>query len=333
MLLSTFSWKNLYAGNNPWVRKDLDFAPPSQNSLEKSHNDLIDYARTHSISVYESAKELAFKEIYSHFGAFVERSFVRFFLLWSFDYFPIRHITAVIYPPISNSSFVLSIIVIFIMFHIIFLFFSIHGFLTMESNKKRILFLLLILAGIAPYVIAYSHTRYNLPQIALLIPIASIGILNMKQLKNKLKIFIMSLLLLIIIFNTYITYNKYNKKYILTSSYYKKPISAFNKFFNTSIQYIDLFKIKTNLPVVIKILNTEDFSFSKTKKIKRIKINERIREFKIYSERPKSRLQLKIYSDSQKRGITIEPISKEYWNKFKKIKGNDSYIKWIGGSY
>lgn len=335
VLFSTFSYRNLYIGNNQWVREGMQFNPQEESTQPR--DTMREYARKHSIIKEQAAKELALEEITSHFGKFLKRSFNKSLLLWTFDFFPIRHLVNVVYPPMSDF-FVLFISIIFAMSYIFLFIFALKAFFIQELQlKKKALFLVLVIAGMLPYIVAFGHTRFNLPQVALLVPMAGYGMAKYKQ-KNILStlISIVAVICLCAIF--FHTYNNYIHKLLRPSSYYRGSINVMDNVFRTETNFKDVIKVKRNNPkyvdvLTLKILNEKNYSFlyKKDKKKKRIRLDRNIKTIYIYSSNPTEPLLLSFYSKKQNKSVELTPVSKDYWNKFQLISIDNIELSWIGG--
>ncbi|MFW6131748.1 MAG: ArnT family glycosyltransferase, partial [Candidatus Aminicenantaceae bacterium] len=268
VLFASQSTRGLYLGNNKWVRDGFSY------EYVKPHpqigSSLREYAKEHNIPIEKAARELAMKEITSHFGKFMKRSFDRFSLLWTFNFFPIRHITHVVYPPVS-SGLLLFILAVFIVSHLLLVVFTVIGFVVKKIQlKNKILIFMLLLAGIAPYLLSISHSRYNLPQLAFLVPLAGCGIANYRPRKIWHNLIIFFTIFCISGIYVY-SYNNFIFKILRPSSYYMEVINPVDKIFKTESKYGDVFQIKqidtsSNDILIIRILNKKGYSFYREKK-------------------------------------------------------------------
>ena len=334
--VSNFSYRNLYLGNNPWVREGMTYEQREPNP--KKRGALAHYARERSISSEEAAKELALKEISTHFGKFILRSIKRGLLLWTFDFFPLRHAAHVVYPPMPGVL-IIFILLIFILWHTVLILFSVFGFLIKSPKSGMKAFVLvLIAAGILPYILTFANTRFNLPQIALLIPVAAFGMTGLRTVK-KSWIYptagIATVLCLIGVF--YYTYSNSIYKIIRPSSHYSNPIRCLDNVFHAQSRFADMLILRKKdsadkKGVILSILNSEGYSFLRDEEKKRIHVKlQGSRRIIIYSSNPKKPLQLLLWSETKVRSVTIEPISKDYWGDYKRIPLDDVELTWRGG--
>ncbi len=105
--ISTFTYRNLYFGHNPW--KDLEKQDDDDQLGGRAQRTLKEYASTRSISAERAARELALKEIAARPAASVRIGIKEFLFLWTFDFFPLRHIVNAVYPPTSDAVVLLSL--------------------------------------------------------------------------------------------------------------------------------------------------------------------------------------------------------------------------------
>ena len=335
VLFSTFSYRNLYIGNNQWVREGMQFNPQEEST--KPRDTIREYARKHSIPKEQAARELAVQEITSHFGKFLKRSFHKSLLLWTFDFFPLRHVVNVVYPPMSDF-FVLFVSILFAISYVFFTVFALKALFVQELQaKKKILFLVLVIVGMIPYLLAFGHTRFNLPQIALLVPLAGYGMVKFKQ-KILLSALISTAAVVCLCAVFFHTYHNYVHKLLRPSSYYRGSIVVLDKIFRTETYFEDVFKVRSDDPdyvdvLTLKILNEKNYSFLYKKDIKkkRIKIRRKTKTISIYSSNPTEPLILSLYSEKQDKSVEIRPVSKEYWKKFQLINIDNIALSWLGG--
>ncbi|MGD2088204.1 MAG: glycosyltransferase family 39 protein [Candidatus Aminicenantes bacterium] len=336
VLFSNFTYRNLYVGNNQWNRYGREIDQDLQNNRER--NTLRNYAKEKSIHLEQAARELALKEITSNPGAFVIRSFNEFLLLWTFDFFPLRHIFNVVYPPMTNI-FVLFVFFIFVIGTIFLYLLIIKGFFIKEPRiKNKFLILALVVAGVLPYILAYGHTRYNLPQVALLLPIAGLGLANFrKKTLMSPKLAIIAGLCLCTLF--FYTYNQYIFKIVRPSSYYQGSINLLDSIFKTGSTLKDTIIFRSNDPAYTDLLtltipDKHNYSFDIEKKSKRRQIRlrkDRTKKVIIFSKHPTESLLLTIHSKRQNKAVRLKPISRKYWNKFLALEMESIELKWKGG--
>lgn len=337
VFLSTYSGRNLYYGNNKWLRDPREFSPHEPDL--RPRDDLRKYARENKIHIEQAARVLALKEITSHFGAFIQRTFNRFLKLWTFDFFPFRHLVNGAYRPLPP---VWAIIVFFIfgLSHIFLMLFVILGFLVKElSLKIKTFFLILVLAGIAPYILSVANTRYNLPQVALLVPIAGSALIHFRYKKKKMLSILVPLVTAFCFIGTYFyTYHNFIYRLLRPSSYYHQPMDFLDGIFKTESYFTDVIKVRTKSsePVrvfTLKILNSNHYSFEPSKHVrkKRIRLSFEPKTIKIYSKQPPELLLLSVSSRIQKKAIELKPTSPEYWIEFKSLGLAGLELKWLGG--
>lgn len=331
--LTNYSSRNLYMGNNEFVRQKLDYDLHDLEYLP--YRALRKYAKQNSLHIEAAARELAVKEIKSHFGAFIKRAFSKFLLLWPINSYPMRYLFEVVYPPMS-SSLLQIIIFIFVISYILFSIFAVKGIFAGEMPLKHIILILsLVIAGMAPYIIAASHTRYNLPQVALLLPLAGVGLVHFKK-KIAWTMIIAAITICASLALSFYAYKNYLYKVLHPSSYYRQTVSPLDKLFKKETTLVDAIELTANGPahqdlVTLTILNDGNYSFKRDKNEKTIQVNLKQKKLiDIFSVRPQETLFLKVHSAKQRKAALINPISPNFWYKSQPIMGNIS-LSWAGG--
>lgn len=321
----------LYKHNNRFSRKGFMYS--SNKDLNAVKRTLAKYSRKNNVTSSQAAKTLFIKEITNHFPAFVKRASDNFLLMWSFDFFPLRQIFNLGYPPLP-SILVVIIFFCFLFSHIFFIFFMFIGLLAKDLNiYKKLLILSLVIIGMLPYLITISHTRYALPQIALLLPLAGLGIDKLKQSKNVLVIFSIVFIGLLAVY--YYTYNNFYYNKLRPSSYYANILRYSNKLFS-KIEYSEKLvlvpaKRSAGDRITIKIVNDKNYSFAKNKKIFQCGLKKAKKSFNIVSIDPESPLKLEIFSMAAQRVVKISPISRKNWQRNVDIFPGKLKIVWEGG--
>lgn len=339
VMLSNLTYRNLYLGHNPWQKYANDDDDQTiNNKIQKS---LRDYMRSRSVAVERAASDLAIKEISSHFGTFISRCVEESLFLWTFDFFPLRHIVNAVYPPMSDRAVFLTILV-FAGSAIFLYLLTIKGLMVKGSRlKNKVLILVLIIGGASPYVITYGNSRYNLPQIALLLPIAALGLANLKE-KEKAYLPISVLTIIGLAFLFCRSYPDYIYQRLRPSSYYSGAVGSLDRVFGIHSLFGDKFFMKKTNPkyadtLTLTIVNEDgsDYSFDSHEPLKRIVIpmspNRKRIHFAIFGQALRGPPELHIFSKKQDIGIELKPTDPAYWNRFKAIGLKGIQLSWKGG--
>ena len=339
VLLWSQTYRVLYLGNNPWVEQAKDDVDETvNNQVQKS---LRDYMRSRSVDVERAARDLAFKEIFSHFGAFVSRGVEGALFLWTFDFFPLRHVVNAVYPPLSDGVVFLTILVFAGSAFFLYLL-TIKGLMVKGSRfRDKALFLALIIAGAVPYVIAFGNSRYNLPQIALLLPIAAFGLTNWKE-RQKAFLPISVLAVAGFAFLFYRSYPDYIYQRLRPSSVYAEAVGALDRASGVLSLFGDGFVLEKTDPeyedtLTLTIVNKDgsDYSFAAREPLKQIAValppNKKRVPFTVFGRALKGPLELRVFSKKRDAAIELEPTDPAYWNRFKEIGLPGIRLSWRGG--
>jgi len=333
------TYRALYLGNNPWVEQGKDDVDGTVNSRVQSS--MRDYKRSRSVDIERAARDLALREISSDFGGFVSRGVKGALFLWTFDFFPLRHVVNAVYPPMSDCAVFLTILVF--AGSAVFLYLSaFKGLLVKGSRlKDKALLLALIIGGAAPYVITLGNSRYNLPQIALLIPVAAFGLANLKE-RHKAFLPISVLAVAGLAFLFYRSYPDYIYQRLRPSSIYTEAVGALDRASGVHSLFGDGFVLEKTDPeygdtLILTIVDRDgsDYSFAVREPLKQIEIalppSRKQAAFTVFGRALKGPLELRVFSKKRDAAIELEPTGRAYWNRFKETELPGIRLSWRGG--
>ena len=339
VLISNFNFRNLYQGQFAPQESDEDSAEtPAEGQPARA---LRDYQRERSIPPEVAAKELAIKEIKARPGAFLARGIEKFLTLWTFDFFPLRHAVNVVYPPMSDAA-VLLLVLVLVVSPLFLYVLVLKGLLVKDARfKDKALILALILGGALPYVLAYGHSRYNLPQIALLLPVAGFGLANFRE-RTKAFFPLAGLLVLGFAILVFRSYPGHIRPTLRPSSLYIGSVGALDRVFRAQSSFRDEFIIRSPEPqsadtLTLTIVNdgADDYSFDPREPMIQIVIdrapNKAVQRFSVYGRRPRRPIELRIFSEKWSQAVQVKPVSRSYWNRFQETGLNGLELNWRGG--
>lgn len=329
----------LYFVHNPWRG---DGGGDSDERIARLTDEAAsEYARERSVDLGAAAEALALKEITSHFGRFLVRCGREALFLWTFDFFPVRHVVNAAYPPISDRA-VIPLVLVLAGSAIVLYLIVLKGLMVPRGRfRGRLLLLALVAGGAAPYVLSYGNSRYNLPQIALLLPIAGFGLANIRE---KTRAFLPLALLLaagsLVLFAK--SYPGYVSPGIRPSSAYAGPVGRMDDLCRTRSLYGDEFfledpGVKSPAYVTLTILNERgsDYSFSQEEPLDRQRIliaPRRARAlFVVYAKAPRVPLKLRISSPERGGEAELTPTDRIFWDRFREIGLGGLRLRWRGG--
>ena len=339
--ITTFTYRNLYKGDN--IGRNLE-RPDDVDGLEGwGQETLKEYASARSISAERAARELALKAIAARPAAFARNGIKTFLFLWTFDFFPLRHIVNAVYPPTSDAVVLVSLGV-FAVGALAFYLLVLKGLLVRGARlEHRSLILALVLGGALPYAASYGNTRFNLPQIALLLPLAGFGLAHIRE-RSRAFPPIAALMILCSGALFFRSYPDHIHNELRPSSFYARSVSLLNRASGTGTLFADTFTLRNAGrepadPLTVTIVNRDgsDYSFdpriSVTRRGARISLRsekERI-AFTVYARDPRGPLELSIRSIGLKRSVSIRPVSLEFWNASVPTGLQGIEIGWRGG--
>jgi hypothetical protein len=167
-LLTTKSGYYLYEGNNPWGQ---------QNRAKREMRAALDeYMQTHNVSRDDAGRALALEYIRGDFGGFLLRGVQRLRALVVPDWYVLRHLIYAAYPAMPMAlAFVLmaSLIVSFVLL----LACIVYGLWAGRAClHHRSLLIASVLFSMAPSFLTLAFSRLTLPLLAILLPVAGVGL-------------------------------------------------------------------------------------------------------------------------------------------------------------
>ena len=339
VLISNYAYRNLFFGLNPWREHEtdnLDDDPEGNPSRQ-----LRAYASSRSIPAEQAAKELAIKEIVSHPGAAILRGINEFLYLWTYDFFTFRHIVNAAYPPVPNAVVLLSwgaFVVTALAFYLLVL----KGLLVRgERPANKDLLVALVLGGALPYAGTFGNSRFNLPQMALLLPLAAVGLANFGK-KSRAYLLISAVAIPCLGGLFYASYPDHFYRQLRPSSRYEKAIGLLDRFHKTESLFGDVFTVQDfgrkpadALTVTIANNDGSDYSFDSQTAVSQKTFSFIPRKkgitFAVFSRHPKGPLEISIRSKDPNEEVRVKPVAPEFWNSFSATGLQDLKICWHGG--
>ncbi|MCA9248607.1 MAG: glycosyltransferase family 39 protein [Planctomycetales bacterium] len=253
VLLSTASDYNLYLGNNPWV--------PLENG--SSWGDNPSKAKVHrAMATGDVAGRLAREEIAAHPMRFVARSAFRLRMLWSPDFFPLRHVLSAAAPPTYPWGVALLTCGTLLAF-VFVLGWGLFGLLAVDQfhwGAKTIAWGMCVGLTIGP-VVTIAMSRLHFSMTVILLPFAAAGVLAMssrmgfRQLacgvgSGAFVLFALSSIPVVV------------GQHLLPSSYYAHLLTPVAERLNRTVEYRDVIAIRvpddagpTNFDLTLTISN------------------------------------------------------------------------------
>jgi 4-amino-4-deoxy-L-arabinose transferase-like glycosyltransferase len=180
VFFSTAGGYNLYLGNNPWISDGLGSSWGDGRSKCLVHQSIEEYAELHQVNTDIAARTLALRYIEQDIGKFFTRCFEKLRMLWTYDFFPLRHIFHGGYPPVPDTVVIVVWGVVFFS-HMMLVFLVILGLLGKDAEiSHKGLILLWVIVGMIPSLVTISMSRLHLPLLAVLLPVAGHSLAHFK---------------------------------------------------------------------------------------------------------------------------------------------------------
>jgi hypothetical protein len=248
-----------------------------------------------------------------------------------------RHIINLVYPPILPGA-VLWIWGYVIAWYLLFLLLAIWGLPFALSNKKPVLLIILmVVSGMLLPAISVASTRLHLPLLALLLPIAGMGAvnLNVKRSKPQLGFFLLGAITLVSIV---IVNFPNNMRFVRASSYYYEPMQNINRLFNTNLSFKDTVAFYSNSDqsdtIIISIVS-DGYYFEDSRQreiLWQLPSSQGQLVLVIESYDPVVPLALELYSGALDQRTIIYPLDESNWRKWQQIEFGQIRYSWEGGN-
>lgn len=157
---------------------DFQCVRPGERSrlYHKTFKELEAYAQNNNLTRGDAARQIYRQHLARQsLSEIVHDMTAKFAALWQPDFFLLRHIFRVAYPPLPPVV-VKGIILLVVVSYAMLVSFAAVGLMFGEvSWKYRALTLLLVVGGMLPYLMTIAITRYHFPLLLLLVPSAGSG--------------------------------------------------------------------------------------------------------------------------------------------------------------
>lgn len=260
-LLSTAGGYNLFLGNNPWVPEGYGSSWSHRESENTVFKTTTDYAASRSIPLSAASRALAIQEIKKDPSSFLHRCLLRLRMFWASDFFLVRHVLSVSYPPMTQAVAAFLWILVTACYVALVLL-SLWGLLSrgMPPAGKWLL-LLLVLGGMAPSLVTIAMSRLHLPLLALLLPAAGHGTLHLKRMPARSQGIAMVLLSFLFLFGVLSSLPLVTPLYLRPSSYYSSLIQKADRILGTRTPLTDRIAFRATEPdspqLLLRVVNSE----------------------------------------------------------------------------
>ena len=339
MPLATTGSYNLYLGNNPWESEGA-FSEDSRmiSSASKVRAAIDYYYKKNSVHPETAARILAVKEILANPEIFIRRSADRFGSFLGGSFFEIRHLTHAAYPLVPDALIII-LWVIFLLAFIIFLSLTMLGFVanTNQEFPYRTLLIVMAITGWIVPTFVLARSRFFLPTLAILTPVAGIGLLAMRNLITAKRKMFFSFLIILIGTPIILSLPDVVANGLRPSIYYAKLIHTFENVSQTNAVFSDRFIFKSLTertdPITITIMSKGYFFGATDRQDYVWQVSGRLDEVQliIYSTTATVPLEIMLSSEDQNLSVLIHPVQKDNWWNWKPTGLPEIEYLWAGG--
>jgi len=333
--ISTSGGSNLYLGNHPWIPKGLGSSWGHKESSKLMIQSIQEYSQRNQIDQNIAARRLAINYIKQDIKGFSRRCVERLRMLWTIDFFTLRNIFRVVYPPMP-SKVVMLISLIIIFSYLFFITFIIWGFSGNSLGfRHRGLILSLVVAGTIPPLITIAMSRLHLPLLALLLPVVGHSLANFWS-KAHIKRLVFSVLLMLTLFLfIFPTFQIVIRQYVKPSSCYAGVIHLADSILGGETFFSDKVNILYTgvdssdcFPLAIYTENTPDGTYE-LKHYWQTTRENRIVQITMKSSGPSK---LRIFSEKLNKSVVVEPVNKRFWKQWLPTGLDQIEYMWVGGA-
>lgn len=345
-ILSNIPGWYLSIGNNQWIPEGYG-SSWQDDSRGQMLNSAREYGKLNSISTDQALRRLAIDEIKNNFTAFLVRGIYKFRMFWSMDFFVLIHVFYAGYPPMSPAIAAVIWGVVLVSYLSVLLL-SVYGFLVNGSSfRNKSLILLLVAGGMAPSFVTFGISRFHLPLLALLLPVAGFGAINLKQKLSLHKMMTMVLISALILFSVLSSLPLVVSKYLMPSSHYCGLIGAADKILNSKTDCIDKVILRVDPSSTFKSIRirteTNGFSLNMTQKdmwirppktmefIWELSAESKILRLDVYARNTSLPMELSIRVEGLNEMVTVKPINMISWRKWQSSGIRGIEYMWLGG--
>jgi 4-amino-4-deoxy-L-arabinose transferase-like glycosyltransferase len=351
LLLTTVAWENVYLGNNPYIPTEGDDFGSSWGDPESRNRALRgvdDQAREQKIHPSDAARQLALDEIRRDKASFLRRTFLRLCMLLTPDFFTIRHVASVTYPPVAPT--LLGVLWMWIAWVHVAVFTLAAWGLTRGGGSLRHGFLLAIaaLATIAPPLVTISMSRLNLPLQALLLPLAGLGMVPRRGHRPVLSPglrrwarwrngVLTAGTAILVAAAGWSTIPRIVGHYLDASAYYAPVLDPLAARLGTTTRYSDRIQLqrvsRARIPLLQISFTDEGYHVPRTDHVLRLHAPARLRqrsEFDVFASSPIGPMVCELRSPRQTEALRLSPLTRETWRQWTPTGVSGLEYRWLG---
>lgn len=338
--LATAGGYNLFLGNNPWVPNGLGSSFGHRPSLPLVESAIKHYAEVKGVGPDVAGRELAWQEISARPATFLLRCLHRLRMLWASDFFILRHIFHVIYPPMPGGLVVL-IWGVILMSYAALLGLATWGFFFKDPPLAyKGLTVGLLIAGMVVPVMTAAVSRYNLPQLALLLPVAGHGATHICLIKQKyLRVTTLKagMTFLVLCASVFTSLPLVVSTYLYPSSYYASFIKRVDHLVGSNTPFTDRIYLRTKsggpsdtLSIDLLTADVQFLARGGQRELWTISPKESLYRVEVVSRHAEMPVEMLLSSKRLAQSVKIHPVGKP-WRRWQPSGLADIEYMWYGG--
>lgn len=332
--LSTSGGYNLYLGNNPWVPAGYGSAwgRPESRAVRRSAALAAEGTTPNRV-----AGRLAREYIRTHPAEFCRNCLHRLRMLWTFDFFTLRHVVHGVAPP--QPQWLVWLLAVGLPAGLtVFVAFCLRGLLSPTAPPCRTLLAVMVAVGMVPGIVSIGMPRLRLPLLALLLPLAGHGAVRIGERLSPRRWAVGCVVLCAFVVMLASSVPLVVRGCLLASSYYAPFMKGVNRLTGTNAFLTDRIEFRwtgTRAGTVVWFrLATQSARFHES--------DERMAGWRpscpgdklvlnIMSRDGYEPVKLEVGTQNSEEHVIVEPVRRELWRTWQATGIPDLAVTWAGG--
>jgi hypothetical protein len=327
ILLSTAAGLNLLKGNRPTTAA-------SRGDLRRT---IAQRAQRDGVHPDAAARALALEEIARNPLAAVGRATTRLRTLFQPDNFVLHHLFNAVYPPLPAvvaGSIVLWVLVSFVLLITL----AAWGWWAAPALPREMaLFGLLLVAGALPPMATVSSTRIGLPLMALLLPFAGRGAVQLREIARQPRRAALAGFCAVVVLVSAARLAAHGSLSVESSSYYRDLTAPLDRALGVRPTSSDCLQLQATESTAAELLTLETapgYRFRRPAVTTLTWRPAQIRQLnlELEAEAPREPLLVRIAAGAGEAGaVTIAPVAREAWQAWRESGVAGVSYRWCGG--
>ncbi len=337
--LSTSGGLTLYHGNNPWQPEY-----PGERTIHMQAQFERTQAQRSQVTgdpKWKASQHLAIEHIRSEPVLFLKRSVFRLRHLLSFDRFSLRHFFHAVFPPMGTNTATTMVIVFLTTSALLWALITV-GAISWSGNRGGLLLLFaLAMSLILPSALISAYTRYAIPSMCILLPLAARGLVFSLQ-EGTLVSRAWAGVLAVVVFSAMawnsVDVSRHLGLVNVPSTYYVPTVHRWDRWFGSQTRPFNdevIFRVTDDSQKGLMKIGApgNEFAFreSEGNTIEWDTLEEREFSIQAFSYAPVSELVVLLRRSDADQSVSIRPVSRQSWRQWMPTGLAGIEYMWAGG--